>query len=169
MLDENDVLRSTAPISSAMDTSRCRNSSSSIGSCRFMFCERSFFTSCDVYQECRDLLPAAIFRFLDYKAVSGGFGANAHRSRGGRLGLGGSIGRGPGLAAIVRDVCFVLARIQSGVDPQRSVRGRFEVKALNRGHAAFFKDGPLAPGFAAVRCDKKKRIARRGLQIGAGN
>src|SRR5581483_10493273 len=169
MLEEKDVLRSTAPISSAMETSRCRNSSNSMGSCFFICCARSFFAGCEVHQEAGDLLPSTAFGLLDHIAVGAGFGANPQHPRSCLLWLGGAIGGGPGLAAVFGAVFFVLAAIQSGVDPERPVRGRIEVEALNGCHAAFVKDGLLTPGLTAVGGDQEKWVARRALQIGAGN
>ncbi len=64
----------------------------------------------------------------------------------------------------VRDVRFEAASTSS-VPCSR----RIKPEALDRRHAAIFKDGPLPPGFAAVGGEQQKRIARRALQIGAGD
>src|SRR5208283_730433 len=157
MLEEKDVLRSTAPISSAMDTRRCRNSSNSMGSRLFIVCERSFFAYSDIHKERRNLLPVIIFRLFDDVAVRGRFGPNTQRSCRGLLLLRGSIGGGPGLTPVVCYVFFVLTTIERGIDPERSFHWRIEQEALNRGHAAFFENGSLAPRFAAVGGDQEKR------------
>src|SRR5580658_4430343 len=67
----------------------------------------------------------------------------------------------PAFAAGSRLVQLVTLVIQPRVDQQRSDLRRLEPEALDRGHAALFKNRALMPGFSPVAGDKEKRIARR--------
>src|SRR5271166_953487 len=95
-----------------------------------------------------------------------GIGSRPPAGRGARPRFGGTWLDVPGVAAVFGLVNFMHAIVQRRIDIRGSVRRGSEIEALYGGHARLFKNGLLAPGFAAVGGDQEERIARRALQVG---